>query len=117
MKRRGFLASILAAGFAPAAVGSGVLMPVRPQVITLRDWAAQHLADMEQAMLFGLMERNNEILTELQWVEVNPALTTYVWRPKPYVYRPGAINFAEHEVRPVQISARGQRVGPSGTER
>jgi hypothetical protein len=26
--RRGFMASILAAGFAPAAIGSGVLMPV-----------------------------------------------------------------------------------------
>ena len=37
MQRRGFLAGILAAGFAPAAIGSGVLMPVRrivtPQVI------------------------------------------------------------------------------------
>ena len=29
MERRGFLAGILAAGFAPAFVGSGVLMPVR----------------------------------------------------------------------------------------
>lgn len=29
MKRRSFLASILASGFAPAAIGSGVLMPVR----------------------------------------------------------------------------------------
>lgn len=29
MKRRGFLASILAAGVAPAAIGSGVLMPIR----------------------------------------------------------------------------------------
>lgn len=29
MNRRGFLAGILASGFAPAAVGSGVLMPVR----------------------------------------------------------------------------------------
>lgn len=28
MKRRGFLASIMAAGFAPAAVASGVLMPL-----------------------------------------------------------------------------------------
>ena len=34
MQRRGFLASILAAGFAPAAVGSAVLMPVR-QVLRL----------------------------------------------------------------------------------
>lgn len=29
MKRRSFLAGILAAGMAPAAVGSGILMPVR----------------------------------------------------------------------------------------
>ena len=29
MNRRGFLSSILAAGIAPAAIGSGVLMPVR----------------------------------------------------------------------------------------
>lgn len=29
MNRRGFLSSILAAGMAPAAIGSGVLMPVR----------------------------------------------------------------------------------------
>ncbi len=31
--RRGFLASILAAGYAPAAIGSGVLMPVRQIVV------------------------------------------------------------------------------------
>lgn len=35
MQRRGFLGAILAAGFAPAAVGSGVLMPVR-RIIELR---------------------------------------------------------------------------------
>lgn len=29
MNRRGLLAGILAAGFAPAAIGSGILMPVR----------------------------------------------------------------------------------------
>lgn len=34
MKRRGFLAGILAAGFAPAAIGSGILMPVRQIVVT-----------------------------------------------------------------------------------
>lgn len=31
--RRGLLAGILAAGFAPAAIGSGVLMPVRAIVL------------------------------------------------------------------------------------
>lgn len=36
MRRRSFLASILAAGFAPAAIGSGILMPVR-QLVT--PWA------------------------------------------------------------------------------
>jgi hypothetical protein len=30
MNRRSFLGAILAAGFAPAAIGSGVLMPARP---------------------------------------------------------------------------------------
>ncbi len=33
MNRRSFLASILAAGVAPAAIGSGILMPVRPTVL------------------------------------------------------------------------------------
>lgn len=33
MNRRSFLASILASGFAPAAIGSGVLMPVRQLVL------------------------------------------------------------------------------------
>lgn len=35
MRRRGFLASILAAGVAPAVVGSGILMPVK-EIITVR---------------------------------------------------------------------------------
>lgn len=34
MQRRGFLAACLAAGMAPAVVKSGVLMPVRPAIIT-----------------------------------------------------------------------------------
>lgn len=33
MNRRGFLKSILAAGFAPAVVGSGILMPVRQLIV------------------------------------------------------------------------------------
>jgi hypothetical protein len=33
MNRRGFLASILAAGVAPAAIGSGVLMPIKRIVL------------------------------------------------------------------------------------
>ena len=37
MKRRGFLAGILAAGFAPAVVGSGILMPVRRLVVPSLD--------------------------------------------------------------------------------
>lgn len=36
--RRGFMASILAAGFAPAAVGSGVLMPVRKVLAAPQVW-------------------------------------------------------------------------------
>ena len=34
MQRRGFLGAMLAAGMAPAVVKSGVLMPVRPAIIT-----------------------------------------------------------------------------------
>jgi hypothetical protein len=34
MQRRGFLLGMLAAGAAPAVVRSGVLMPVRPAIIT-----------------------------------------------------------------------------------
>lgn len=34
MNRRGFLAGILASGVAPAAIGSGILMPVRPLYLT-----------------------------------------------------------------------------------
>lgn len=33
MKRRSFLANILAAGVAPAAIGSGILMPVKQIII------------------------------------------------------------------------------------
>lgn len=41
--RRSFLAGILAAGFAPAAIGSGILMPVKTiavpsQTIIIRRW-------------------------------------------------------------------------------
>lgn len=39
MQRRGFLAGILAAGFAPAAVGSGILMPVKK--VQLSSWTTQ----------------------------------------------------------------------------
>lgn len=44
--RRGFLATILAAGVAPAAVGSGILMPVRPlgSEILLPSWLGVDLA-------------------------------------------------------------------------
>jgi hypothetical protein len=42
MNRRGFLGAILAAGFAPAAIGSGVLMPARP---LWRPWLVWVTAD------------------------------------------------------------------------
>jgi hypothetical protein len=44
MNRRGFLgglSAILASGFAPAAIGSGVLMPVRPLV-----WAPRSVVEI-----------------------------------------------------------------------
>ncbi len=38
MNRRSFLSSILAAGIAPAVVGSGILMPVRKIVVPTETW-------------------------------------------------------------------------------
>jgi hypothetical protein len=38
MNRRGFLAGILASGFAPAAIGSGVLMPVKGILVVPKRW-------------------------------------------------------------------------------
>ena len=45
--RRGFLASILAAGVAPAAVGSGILMPVRQIVVP---WQEETVGGMVMLM-------------------------------------------------------------------
>lgn len=42
MNRRGFLQAILAAGVAPAVVGSGILMPVR--AIALPEWGISRVA-------------------------------------------------------------------------
>jgi hypothetical protein len=45
MNRRGFMAGILAAGFAPAAIGSGILMPVR-SLGTFRHFAGHFTSDI-----------------------------------------------------------------------
>jgi len=52
MKRRGFLAGILAAGFAPAVVGSGILMPVKSgvQIATAEEIAALSAIDTVRKM-------------------------------------------------------------------
>lgn len=60
MNRRGFLSSILAAGVAPAAIGSGVLMPVkqiwtpvRIQMFDPRMFTQEALRIFEQNIKFG----------------------------------------------------------------
>lgn len=54
MDRRGFLAGILAAGFAPAVVGSGVLMPIKkiwtPSPIEALQWNADELEFFDEIM-------------------------------------------------------------------
>jgi hypothetical protein len=77
--RRGFLAGILAAGFAPAAIGSGVLMPVR--TIALPDvlpWRAPRMPlDLEarinqikRQLLDNLyIENSAELLKAGEWRE------------------------------------------------
>lgn len=86
MKRRGFLASILAAGFAPAAVGSGVLMPVRKLIVprfTGRELWARLRFDLEMQHAYlranpplvvdplgdvvKLLVQNNELLADPVW--------------------------------------------------
>ena len=47
IQRRGFLAGILAAGVAPAFVGSKILMPVKAIALPEEGvWIADHMADM-----------------------------------------------------------------------
>jgi hypothetical protein len=61
--RRGFLAGILAAGFAPAAIGSGVLMPVRTIALpelsgrTLLMGAGPSIGDAETQRIINRIKR------------------------------------------------------------
>jgi outer membrane lipoprotein SlyB len=95
--RRGFLAGILAAGFAPAAIGSGVLMPVRKIVqpfagevsgmaILQRQMTRQEAQQAMNLMMRQMMDnmgtapliRAGEMLQwhfsdgEIKWKKVNP---------------------------------------------
>lgn len=62
MNRRGFLASILAAGVAPAAVGSGILMPVRPQIA------------VPEGFTLARLLRVKAILAEAAELSINPRI-------------------------------------------
>ena len=57
MNRRGFLSSILAAGVAPAAIGSGVLMPIR------QIWAPSRIltAEMITREALRILEQNCKV--------------------------------------------------------
>lgn len=73
LKRRGFLGSILAAGFAPAAVASGVLMPLgkvwRPdqRMNATEVWHRQQamLDDIERAINPPIVMLHTEFLRQL----------------------------------------------------
>jgi hypothetical protein len=74
--RRSFMASILAAGFAPAAIGSGVLMPVRRIVAPLvkpgwvgYDWGIEDPTVSIEAYLRGDYEVRARGLTELRRIQ------------------------------------------------
>lgn len=57
MNRRGFLAGILASGFAPAAIGSGVLMPVRAIVRPVSGLSMLMAADADRSTVFMQITR------------------------------------------------------------
>lgn len=84
MNRRGFLgglAGIFAAGFAPAAIGSGVLMPVRKValpalnlvtphfgILTAADIARESLVILEEQLnLSAVLNRDYEFYSGDQW--------------------------------------------------
>ncbi len=52
--RRGFLAGILAAGFAPAAIGSGILMPVKQLLLS-----PQKIVPAESTMIAAGLRRGD----------------------------------------------------------
>ena len=71
MQRRGFLGAMLAAGMAPAVVKSGVLMPVRPPIITdpsmtIREYLAidhghDHMVDALQCWMTWALEEQRRM--------------------------------------------------------
>lgn len=70
--RRGFLAGILAAGFAPAAIGSGVLMPVKK--IALPAWPPEPLPEDIAAIIHRLTRQM------LDNMPAEPLLRAGEWR-------------------------------------
>lgn len=58
MNRRGFLGAILAAGVAPAAIGSGILMPVR--LVESCGWASGIHFDGALTRVTGLVTTDRE---------------------------------------------------------
>lgn len=66
MQRRSLLAGLagcLAAGFAPAAVGSGILMPVRKIVMPTLDQYIMRIHDKQGNLVLGFLENGNAVIT------------------------------------------------------
>jgi len=68
MRRRGFLAGILAAGVAPAAVGSGVLMPVRS--LYLPPSIGSAITQTSDLVLQVTRERRDDLMDPLPFIFV-----------------------------------------------
>lgn len=103
MNRRGFLGAILAAGFAPAAIGSGVLMPVRQRIVTphwadgLSMWQDASLSRpvvepimMNGGRLWQDLERRIPVTAEGQPVAVVDRLITFNGQWLPGIQRAAA---------------------------
>lgn len=101
--RRGFLgglAGVLAAGFAPAAIGSGVLMPVRkiavPEVSGMSILiGAQHQFDTE-ALIRELAQQRRELV---RYGVLKQGDTIRIRLPQPYVLRQDWVTRAELQRR------------------
>lgn len=66
MNRRGFLAGILSAGFAPAAIGSGVLMPIRAIAISASPMLSADMLSIVMREAWKMLEVSANINREYE---------------------------------------------------
>jgi hypothetical protein len=103
IQRRGFLSAILAAGFAPAAVSSGVLMPVRAIWTPYDNYGYSH--DLMIDEIFRILKANPRALQAKvkQW---DSEYSVKIERPKLNIARTNEfISKVVNEAR-MQVSAR-----------